>query len=141
MSRFLLNISVSVVGLLLAVSPLAAEQLTTGQKEFATYCAPCHGVAGEGDGPVSFELMKRPADLTMLAKTNGGTFDADRIKMIIDGRAMPRSHGTPQMPVWGRWFAFQATAGGLLQEDRKAIEKQVNKRLENLVGYLRSIQR
>ena len=82
------------------------------------------------------ELTKRPIDLTALARNNGGKFDFDQVKKRIDGRNMPRAHGTSQMPVWGQWFSYQATAGGLLQEDRQTIEKQVAERLDNLATYL-----
>ena len=107
-----------------------------GQADFAQYCAPCHGTSGKGDGPVAPELTKKPIDLTALARNNDGKFDFDQIKKKIDGRKMPRAHGTSQMPVWGQWFSYQATAGGLLQEDRQTIEKQVTERLDNLVTYL-----
>jgi len=118
----------------------SAASLNDGKMDFETYCAPCHGLSGTGDGPVASELTRKPIDLTALKKNAGGVFPHDKIKKIVDGRSMPRSHGTPEMPVWGRWFSFQATAGGLLQEDRKGIEKQVNARLENLMTYLKSIQ-
>ena len=126
--------------LVLPALDAGAASLSDGKMDFETYCAPCHGLSGTGDGPVASELTKKPADLTALKKNAGGVFPHDRIKKIVDGRSMPRSHGTPEMPVWGRWFSFQATAGGLLQEDRKGIEKQVDTRLENLMAYLESIQ-
>ena len=117
----------------------SAGQMKLGQKDFTEYCAPCHGATGEGDGPVAVELATKPANLTMIEKRHG-KFDRAWLKAYIDGRSMPRAHGTSQMPVWGRWFALQATAGGLLQEDRITIEKQVNKRIDHLLGYLQSIQ-
>jgi len=116
-----------------------ADQMKLGQKDFTEYCAPCHGSIGEGDGPVAVELATKPANLTLIEKRHG-KFDRKWLKAYIDGRSMPRAHGTSQMPVWGRWFALQATAGGLLQEDRITIEKQVNQRIDHLLGYLKSIQ-
>ena len=109
--------------------------------DFVTYCASCHGVSGRGDGPMTRELTEKPADLTSLTVKAGGKFLGSDIKKIIDGRTMPRSHGTAQMPVWGQRFTFQATADGVLQEDQKGIEKQVDDRLENLITYLKTIQR
>lgn len=118
-----------------------AADLMAGKKDFTTYCAPCHGVSGVGDGPVAPELMKKPRNLTMFSQQAGGVFPAAMVRKMVDGRQMPRAHGTPQMPVWGQWFGFQATAGGLLQEDRKTIEKQVSQRLDNLVAYIRTLQK
>jgi mono/diheme cytochrome c family protein len=47
--------------------PADAVSLDRGQQLFATTCAPCHGSAGRGDGPVT-KFWKadanRPADLT-----------------------------------------------------------------------------
>lgn len=124
-----------------AVTPGFAAGLEEGKKEYRTYCAPCHGVSGVGDGPVAAELMKKPIDLTLYAKSAGGVFPEDKVKKLVDGRTMPRAHGTPEMPIWGMWFSFQATAGGLLQEDRQGIIKEVNDRLDSLVIYLKSIQK
>ena len=131
------------IAALLILSPLTANaaNIDDGKEDYMVYCAPCHGVGGLGDGPVSLELTKKPIDLTVIAKNDAGIFDENKIKMIVDGRSMPRSHGTPEMPVWGRWFSFQATAGGLLQEDRKTIDKQVDERLNNLIAYLKTIQK
>ncbi len=129
--------AVSVLGL----SPAFSSSLDQGKKEFTTYCASCHGLSGTGDGPVAPELNKKPIDLTAFADKAGGVFSRDKVKKMIDGREMPRAHGTPQMPVWGQWFSYQATAGGLLQEDRQAIIKEVNDRLDSLIIYIESIQK
>ncbi len=129
-------------GVGLAVSSASAASETpslSGQKDFLEYCAPCHGSSGVGDGPVALELATKPANLTLIEKQHG-SFDRNWLKAYIDGRSMPRAHGNSQMPVWGRWFALQATAGGLLQEEQREIEKQVNKRLDDLMAYLKSIQ-
>lgn len=136
----MLKYMVAAVMVLLPLSANAAN-IADGKEDYMVYCAPCHGVSGLGDGPVSLELTKKPIDLTVIAKNDAGRFDENKIKMIVDGRSMPRAHGTPEMPVWGRWFSFQATAGGLLQEDRKTIEKQVDERLNNLIAYLKTIQK
>lgn len=121
-------------------SPLLAASLKEGQTEFKTYCAPCHGLSGTGDGPVAIELTKKPIDLTLFAKNSGGIFPEGKVKKLVDGRVMPRAHGTPEMPIWGQWFSYQATAGGLLQEERQAIERRVNDRLNSLLLYIKSIQ-
>jgi hypothetical protein len=58
----------------------------------------------KGDGPISGELKKRPPDLTILAKKNGGVFPLDSVYRIIDGREEIASHGNREMPVWGYRF-------------------------------------
>ena len=38
--------------------------LESGSKLYATYCAPCHGPSGRGDGPVAREFAPSMGDLT-----------------------------------------------------------------------------
>ena len=71
------------------------------------YCASCHGVNGQGDGPLAASLHRMPADLTTLAKRNGGKFDETAVMMTIDGRLHIAQHGPRDMPVWGAIFAEQ----------------------------------
>jgi len=130
----------AVYATLFTISPVLASSLEKGKIEFTTYCAPCHGVSGRGDGPVAPELNKKPVDVTIFASKAGGVFPRHKVKKLVDGRTMPRAHGTPQMPIWGQWFSYQATAGGLLQEDRETIKKEVDDRLESLIIYIESIQ-
>lgn len=136
---------IAIMALLAGIEPGTASAVSgdvaAGKKDFTTYCAPCHGTSGVGDGPVAPELMKKPRNLTEFARSAGGVFPAATVRKMVDGRQMPRAHGTPQMPVWGQWFGYQATAGGLLQEDRKTIEKQVSRRLDNLVAYIKTLQK
>ena len=101
----------------------------SGRDLFATYCASCHGVSGRGNGPAAEELRRRPADLTQLAKRNGGIFNGPRIHSIVDGRAV-KAHGTMEMPVWGDAFKWREG----LPEDA------IKSRIEALVRYLGSIQ-
>jgi len=49
-------------------------------------------------------------DLTSIAKRNGGVFPVDRVMMNIDGRAMPRAHGTSEMPIWGNESGVKGSA-------------------------------
>jgi mono/diheme cytochrome c family protein len=39
------------------------ENLAGGKQQFETYCAPCHGESGRGNGPVAHILSKPPKDL------------------------------------------------------------------------------
>jgi len=73
-------------------------------------------------------LTPRPADLTLIAKRNGGTFDSDQIARIIDGRKPVKGHGGGEMPVWGDAFA-------------KSVDKTpVEEKIQKLVEYLQAIQ-
>ncbi len=59
----------------------------SGAETFRLYCSSCHGASGKGDGPAASAMAIRPADLTMIARRNGGQFDAERVARLIDGRA------------------------------------------------------
>jgi hypothetical protein len=48
-------------------------------------------------------------DLTRLADNNHGVFPFDRVYQVIDGRQEVKSHGTRDMPVWGRHFNMQSS--------------------------------
>ena len=60
------------------------ESVGAGQTVFTTICAPCHGVAGKGDGPVGLTLNPRPADLTQHAIPGIHT-DAQLFEWITNG--------------------------------------------------------
>jgi mono/diheme cytochrome c family protein len=101
----------------------------SGRDLFRTYCATCHGTTGRGNGPTAEELRHRPADLTQLAKQNGGVFNSALLHRIVDGRTV-KAHGTMEMPVWGDAFKWRLG----LDEDG------IKTRIEALVRYLESIQ-
>jgi mono/diheme cytochrome c family protein len=108
-----------------------------GQRDFLTYCAPCHGLDGSGSGPVSVALAGAPPSLLGLAAANGGAFPADRVTAVITGSATVAAHGTREMPVWGRWFGYEADDPALTKPERQA---KVDARIAGIVAYLASIQ-
>ena len=124
--------------LLFRSSPLADAQemevIAGGELEYQNYCAVCHGVDGKGQGVMSKYLTVRPADLTQIAKNNGGTFRFWQVYRTIDGREEVRGHGTRDMPVWGD--RFRAQAGG----NDSGSRAQAAGRLLGLVFYLQHIQ-
>jgi len=79
-----------------AVPPLVPESLV-GSLSFDLYCASCHGRFGRGDGPTAAALKTRPADLTMLARSNRGAFPRERVLAFIEGSARAAGHGSPEM--------------------------------------------
>ncbi len=119
----------------------SGEEYEQAVLDFVTWCGPCHGRTGTGDGPLAPNLKAVPPNLTTLSQNAGGEFPADKVRLQIDGRDLPKAHGTVEMPVWGYWFNLQATAAGLLQEDQVTAEKEVNERISRLVDYLRTLQK
>lgn len=55
--------------------PLTADALARGRKAYMTYCLPCHGTEGKGDGLVA---AKFPPN-------NIPSYSSDRIKNLADG--------------------------------------------------------
>ena len=80
----------------LQANPIPAnnESITAGTELYTTYCAPCHGITGKGDGPVGVTLNPRPADLTVHAIPGVHT-DAQLYEWITNG--FPGS----RMPAFG----------------------------------------
>jgi mono/diheme cytochrome c family protein len=113
--------------------------VTSGKIEFRQYCAQCHGMDATGDGPVAGALKKKPANLTMLAKNNGGMFPEQEVRDFIDGTKTAASHGTREMPIWG--YAFMYRQGALTGSGAPPLnEQQVNQKINMLVNYVKSIQ-
>jgi len=101
-----------------------------GSQLFRTHCAPCHGTAGQGDGPIAAQMRRTPPDLTRFTARNGGMFPSERIRRIIDGRDVP-SHGDREMPVWGDVFR--------IPRGEPATPAAVA-RIDAIVRYLEAIQ-
>ena len=80
------------------------EVQPTGQALFVRHCASCHGLSGEGNGPLAASLRRSPTDLTTIAKRRGGRFDEADVMAVIDGRRSIAEHGPREMPVWGAVF-------------------------------------
>ena len=76
-------------------------------------------------------MTKKPANLTEIAKRNGGAFPSDLVFRTIDGRNKVRGHGGPDMPEWGEAFAKSREAGDV---------ERVTKVIQSLVDYLESLQ-
>lgn len=114
-------------------------KLTSGKLDFRQYCAQCHGKDAQGDGPVAPALKKKPANLTVLSKNNGGVFPESEVRDFIDGSKMAEGHGTREMPIWGYAFMYRRSsytgAGGA-----PLSEEQVKHKIGMLVDYIKSIQ-
>ena len=53
-------------------APVPVTSARSGKEMFQAYCASCHGADAKGDGPAAAALKSKPANLTELAKNNGG---------------------------------------------------------------------
>jgi mono/diheme cytochrome c family protein len=114
-------------------------QLTSGASDFREYCAQCHGPTGVGNGPVSPALKKKPANLTLLSKNNGGVFPEAEVRNFIDGTKVAEGHGTREMPIWGYAFMFrQASHAG--SGGPPLSQNQVNHKINRLVAYVKTLQ-
>jgi hypothetical protein len=101
-----------------------------GVDNFHSYCSPCHGRDGKGDGPVAPALKRRPSDLTALAKKNHGVFPRAEVRdYITNGSPDIPEHGSSAMPVWGPTFRALDSS-----------DKSVAIRIANVVEYLATIQ-
>ena len=78
-----------------------AQAADKGQTEYMENCAGCHGADAKGAGPDSAKLKIKPADLTLLAKHNHGSFDTAAVYQMIDGRSTRPTHRGAEMPIWG----------------------------------------
>lgn len=136
----LYRVHVATLTLLFAATPaLHAAELDpllayTGPQLYQRFCASCHGPQAYGDGPVAPTLKVMVPDLTRIARRQqGGEFPEERIREIVDGRAVLPAHGLRDMPVWGYELEAQAPAD---QPGRAAAQSLIDR----LVAYLRSIQ-
>jgi mono/diheme cytochrome c family protein len=109
--------------------PATPTSAASGKEMFNAYCASCHGVAGKGNGPAAPALKMQPADLTALARNNGGKYPAMRVMSAIQGGTQS-AHGSKEMPVWGPILMS-------VSNDRQSVVAQ---RISNLNGYIESLQ-
>ena len=133
--------SVVFAGVLAAAAPAAAQlpdvtpqelkQAIPGGEVYRTYCASCHGAAGRGDGPLAGAMTRKPANLTEIAKRNGGVYPRELVFKVIDGREKVKGHGGADMPDWGETFKRSRDGGD---------EERVKTVIKSLVDYLETIQ-
>ncbi len=122
------------------------QDIDAGKSEFLSSCAICHGLDGKGNGPLSSELKTAPPDLTVLAKKNNGFLPLRDIYDIIDGRNVIASHGSREMPIWGKQFSDEALVGQFNPEALNRVdstfdaEAVVRTRILSIVEYLNRIQ-
>ena len=122
-----------ILGGMIAFPAVAAD---TGENDYMTLCATCHGVNADGMGPFTEMITEKVPDLTILSANNDGVFPMLNVIHIIDGRTGLRGHGGA-MPVYGELFA-EGT------EDVTGIYggvTVVRGRILSLVYYLENVQK
>lgn len=135
-AMFARGVLMLMLAMLLLPAPARAQgtemtQLVPGGELFRTYCAACHGTSARGDGPLASSMTRKPADLSEIAKRNGGLYPSELVFRTIDGKKPVRGHGGPDMPVWGDAFARSRDGG-----DAETVRRMI----QALVGYLESLQ-
>jgi mono/diheme cytochrome c family protein len=131
-----MRIRIGILGILgiLRISSLEAAgapggSLTKGPELYQRYCAVCHGKDGKGGGPAAAALKASPADLTQLAKSNGGKFPLGAVRLLLGGGSATPAHGSREMPIWGPVFRAMTPD-----------ESIAKLRADNLLRYLETIQ-
>jgi mono/diheme cytochrome c family protein len=116
---------------LLAVGTSA--DVTEGRVAYGHYCSACHGMTGDGRGPVAAVLRKQPSDLRRLGDRYGTPLPAERIARYIDGRETVAAHGSREMPVWGERFAAPEPEDG-------GHPARIDRRIAAIIAYLQTLR-
>jgi mono/diheme cytochrome c family protein len=112
------------------VIPTPKTDPTNGKMMYTSYCAPCHGTDGRGQGPAAGALKDAPTDLTGLAKANHGKYPETHIVSVLRFGTEVRAHGSATMPVWGTIFNKMS----------KLNTQEKDLRMVNLSHYLETLQ-
>ena len=81
--------------------PLSMEMMKRGQERFGIYCAPCHGLMGDGDTHVARVMQLRPPP--SLVEGAIALYPPGRIYQVIDqGYGLMRSYAA-DLPLMDRW--------------------------------------
>ena len=108
----------------------AKVSATNGKAMYGSYCAPCHGVDGKGNGRLSASLKRTPANLTLLSKNNGGVYPATHVIGVLGHGTSLSGHDQSGMPSW-------ASALGNIDQSNKL---DAPLRISNLSKYLETLQ-
>jgi mono/diheme cytochrome c family protein len=112
------------------VIPVGKTAANDGRQMYASYCAPCHGTDGRGNGPAATALKNQPTDLTALTRNNHGKYPDSHVYEVIQFGSDIPAHGSAQMPVWGK----------ILGNINRANPQEKELRMSNLTAYIKSIQ-
>jgi len=131
-----------IAAMLLAAVPSGSQNVTVktkpivythpddGREMYVSYCAPCHGMTGAGNGPAAPAFKQAPTNLTLLAKTHGGKYPSQAVKTTVTFRTEVQAHGDPKMPIWGSLFHS-------LDGEESSVSTM---RIQNLTNYIKTLQ-
>jgi mono/diheme cytochrome c family protein len=74
------------------------KAIERGNAHYLLFCANCHGVDGDGQGPLRELLKVTPSDLRYIRKDGGEL--AARVLRALDGRHAVGEHAERKMPVF-----------------------------------------
>ncbi|MEQ5870059.1 c-type cytochrome [Sagittula sp. NFXS13] len=105
-----------------------------GGRNYAHWCSDCHGAQGRGDGPLAVMTAERPADLTRLARGNGGVFPARYVSTRMNMTPGPYHRGIAP--------SFAMAMDGPLVEwaEPGAAGHLTTSRMADLLSYLQALQ-
>jgi mono/diheme cytochrome c family protein len=85
-------------------------QDVSGSDEFHRYCSLCHGADGRGAGPLTDAdaMKKTAADLTQIAKRNGGVFPFSKVADTIRLGGNIEEHKPSRMMAWEKIFSAES---------------------------------
>lgn len=113
-----------------ATIDVARTSPADGKAMYASYCTPCHGADGKGNGRLSPSLKRRPTDLTTLSKNNGGVYPADHVVGVLSHGTSTSGHDKAGMPEWA------ITLGNMDQNNKLDTKLRIN----NLSKYVETMQ-
>ena len=105
-----------------------------GARFYTRNCVACHGMSGQGDGPVAKRQVLRLPDLTTISARNDGTFPQARVMSYIWGDP-GNDHLERVMPSFGGRMAED-----LVPVEIDGILTPTPRQLAGLYFYLESIQ-
>lgn len=79
-----------------------AEARLAGREVFAVHCRPCHGMMGDGNGPLARGLRLRPADFTDPGTISSVVEPYARQRVVDGGPGLPPA-GSPWDSAMPRW--------------------------------------
>lgn len=102
----------------------------SGKAMYEAYCASCHGLDGKGHGPAAGAMKAAVPDLTLLAKTHGGSYPAFHVGEVLRVAQPLAAHGSSDMPVWGPIFSKMSQQNNA----------EIHQRIRNLTEYIGTLQ-
>jgi hypothetical protein len=117
---------------------------------YAENCAACHGADATGKSAKGDTLKVKPADLTLLARRNGGVFSPSAVYAMIDRRKALDVHPGSEMPIWGcrrppprdgRAQASKQKSFDSFFDLSCDAEAVIQRRIRDVVEYLRLLQK